>query len=76
MAQCRCAAVLFSRGSSYTQHSPSSWNGLVSHWTSFSFLSRASALCFSSKRCFASVAASMSLSFRLVVTSFHSRRDS
>lgn len=44
---------------------------LVSHCCSFSFLSRASALCFSSSRCLASVAASMSFSFRFSVTSLH-----
>ena len=43
---------------------------LVSHWISFSFLSRASALCLSSSLCLASVAASMSLIFKLKVTSF------
>lgn len=44
---------------------------LVSHCCSFSFLSLASALCFSSRRCLASVAASMSFSFRFNVTSLH-----
>lgn len=44
---------------------------LVSHCCSFSFLSLASALCFSSRRCLASVAASMSFSFRFIVTSLH-----
>lgn len=47
---------------------------LVSHCISFSFLSLASPLCFSSSLCFASVAASMSLDFRLTVTSFHRLR--
>lgn len=44
---------------------------LVSHCCSFSFLSLASALCFSSSRCLASVAASMSLCFKFNVTSRH-----
>lgn len=48
---------------------------LVSHCCSFSFLSLASALCFSSNRCLASVAASMSFSFRFSVTSLHNLMD-
>lgn len=49
---------------------PQSKLTLVSHWISFSFLSRASALCLSSSLCLASVAASISLIFKLKVTSF------
>ena len=49
---------------------------LVSHWISFSFLSRASALCLSSSLCLASVAASMSLIFKLKVTSFQRLKKS
>ena len=54
---------------------PSSWNNLVFHWISFSFLSWASALCLSSCLYLASPW-HQCLWFKLKITSFQRQRDS